>query len=113
MTTLLNIPQPPVHPSSSPVTGPNGSISTNNHDQLAPNQYQGFRLEQLSLSSFPNEPQVFASPSLSQLTHLSINDCDIKESDIKFLFGADAGVLKNLTHLDLTKCQLDDNALLT
>ena len=122
-TTLLNILQPPAPtptppPTSSPVAGPNGSNPPNKDDQLPPNQYQGFRLEQLSVSiqrqhlhQHPLLPQLLSSPSLPQLTHLYISDRQINQSVIKFLFGADTGLLKNLTHLDLSSCLLDHNAL--
>ena len=114
-TLLKMFPPPPSAPtSSSPDVGSNGPVAPNNDGQSPPYQYQGFHLEQLWLTPGKVEqlPQLFTSPTLSQLRSLLISNRAMNESDIKFLFGADTGVLKHLTHLHLmSNYDLDDNAL--
>ena len=114
-TTISNLLPPPTPPPaaaasfpSSSFPSPGDSIPLDKAGQFTSNQ----RLEQLSMTSYPLPLQNFASPSLSQLQHLSINRSSLDQSAITFLFGADTGVLKNLTHLDLADTRLDDAALI-
>ena len=104
--------QPPPLSIVSDDSGVNTSTNDNTPN-IAPTPFQQplFRLETLSLKpQRPNPPPpplpltALISPSLSQLKKLTVNNYFIGPGDIKALFGPETGVLKTITHLDLTSC---------
>ena len=120
LVPLLGLPPPSSPPQTTTTTTTTSTASTASTTTSKPHQYPSFRLEKYSFAqshilggnpAFPFPQKFFASPTFSQLKELTLEGYNFEEDDIEFLFKADRGVMKHLTHLHLWECSIKPGGL--